>query len=366
MEDLSRYGIPNDDWKRFVATNPLPDFPSDLKLLDIQGKVNAEREAAAKKEFNDSGLGFQVSYQHKQVHMRDNIINNIRVFRPGSISDGDKDNIQLPVYVFYHGGGFFFGSERQNDYDCARLAIDHRMIIVNANYRHTPTWTYPTQHNDAWDVFDWVMKNIDSLKGDRSRVIIGGVSAGANLAAHVVRQHLQLQRAKKGKESPDVNLVGLVMDCPWLLHPYSYPPDRRSLNHQSYVQCADAPLLPMKRLNFFARHLGPVPNDLSSFMHPNLFTEDLEALPPTVVMVAGNDPFRDEGWVFATNLTNAGVPVNKYIFPGMPHGFWRFEALRAASLYRVALNTSFRQLLGVDQSPPKREFQVMGYIGDFQ
>lgn len=288
----------------------------------------------------------------------------IRLCRPNFKPNTNSAIAPLPVYLFFHGGGFLFGSETQDERTCARLAVTHNVIVMNANYRHTPRWTYPTQHEDAWRAFQWLMDNIDVIGGNRSRVIVGGVSAGANLAAYVVRRHHQLQMDEKSFECPKVSISGLVLDMPWLVHPELYPLSLRSQSHNSYIQCADAPLLPMERVRLFTRLLGPVAGDRSSVMRFGLDLDDLKNMPPTAVLVAGRDPFRDEGWRFANRLSDSGVQVQKYIFPGMPHAFWKIEELQATGLYKSALDDSLSWLLAEDLSTPEQTFQTIGDFGE--
>ncbi|KAJ5877702.1 hypothetical protein N7455_001167 [Penicillium solitum] len=365
MEDLSKYGFPNADWIQFVIGKALPPFPSHLDTLEIQRRINSEREAVASQQFIDSDFGDKVLFQDYDVNIPDDTLSiPIRLSRPNFRPNTDSIIASLPVYLFFHGGGFLFGSETQDECTCARLAVTHNMIGLNANYRHTPVWTYPTQHEDAWRAFQWLMDNIDVIGGDRLRVVVGGVSAGANLAAYVVRRHQELQRDEEALERPKVCISGLILDMPWLVHPDFYPLSLRSQSHHSYIQCANAPLLPMERVRLFTRLLGPVPEERSSLMRISLDLDDLKNMPPTVVLVAGNDPFRDEGWLFANRLSDAGVQVKGYIFPGMPHAFWKLEELQATSLYRTALEDSFSWLLSEEMSKPEETFQTIGAFGE--
>lgn len=310
------------------------------------------------------GLSDKVSFQDYKTPIRDGAWHiSVRVYRPKCNIDGPSASAPLPVYLFFHGGGFIFGSEKQDEFPCSSLAVKHGMIIANANYRHTPRWTYPVQHNDAWDALEWLLGSIDGIGGDRSNVIVGEVSAGANLAAYIVHRHQRLQRAIDPHQSPRIVIRGLVLDMPWLVHPHVYPMSLRSQTYQSYVQCADAPVLPIERLFLFTHLLGPIPTDQSSLMHVSLAPKELDCMPPTVIFIAGNDPFRDEAWEFARKLNGAQIPLLTYIFPGMPHAFWRFEKLEAARMYRGAVQESFDWLLTRKHAKPEPGIKVK-VIGD--
>ncbi|CAL1529926.1 unnamed protein product [Lymnaea stagnalis] len=49
---------------------------------------------------------------------------------------------------------------------------------------------------------------------------------------------------------------------------------------------------------------------------------DLEASPPTLIVLAQLDPLRDWGVAYAKKLRDAGVRVEEVIFEGVPHGFF--------------------------------------------
>ena len=137
-----------------------------------------------------------------------------RFYRPKDLL-GDT---LLPVYLFFHGGGYLLGTIETEDAECSRVADNARMTVINVNYRHTPEFKHPSQVNDAWDSFEWLGRKASVIGGDRTQVIVGGISACAGLAASVVvQQHCLIRSGDSSR--PDLNVCGLLLCISWLVHP---------------------------------------------------------------------------------------------------------------------------------------------------
>src|ERR1700744_5991680 len=93
----------------------------------------------------------------------------IRVYRP--ILSDQRTQVLLPVYIWFHGGGFLFGSLGGEDAHCTQIALRHGVIVVNICYRHTPQWKWPTPRQDGLSAVDWVFDNMTTLGGEESKVI---------------------------------------------------------------------------------------------------------------------------------------------------------------------------------------------------
>lgn len=109
-----------------------------------------------------------------------------RIFVP-TIDDWEN----LPVIVFFHGGGFAFLSPDVKSYDavCRRFARKLPAVVVSVNYRLSPEHRYPAQIEDGYDVLKFLddekNKGILPANADVARCFLAGDSAGANLAHHV-------------------------------------------------------------------------------------------------------------------------------------------------------------------------------------
>lgn len=117
----------------------------------------------------------------------------LRVYRKTSATDEPSGQIR-PIYVWYHGGGFLFGSLDGEGGHCFNITRKLDIIVVHVCYRHTPEYQWPTQSDDALAGLDWVYENMDRLNGDAANVLVAGRSAGGCLAASVVlRDHIEVR-----------------------------------------------------------------------------------------------------------------------------------------------------------------------------
>jgi acetyl esterase/lipase len=97
--------------------------------------------------------------------------------------------------LFFHGGGYCFGTLSSEDGFCSWLVEKAGIIVVNACYRHTPDWKWPAQREDAYNALNWVFDNMDLIGGDRNKVLVGGRSSGSNLSAGIALRDKEVVRA---------------------------------------------------------------------------------------------------------------------------------------------------------------------------
>jgi acetyl esterase len=229
----------------------------------------------------------------------------IRVYRP-------ERHEAKPLFVYLHGGGWTFGNLDTADQTCRRISRAADCVVVSAAYRLAPEHPYPAPLDDAVAVARWAAIHATELGGDPSRLVVGGDSAGGNLAAGVC---LRL-RAEGG---PRVALQVLI-----------FPAIRPYFDTLAYHENADGYLLTRADMMWFwQNYLGPAGESQGPFACPGI-ADDLRDLPPALIITAGFDPLRDEGEVYGYRLRNAGVPAIIRRFPGMVHNFIAFPIENAA------------------------------------
>lgn len=211
-----------------------------------------------------------------------------------------------PIYVYFHGGGFLHGSIDTERSVCASIATKLNIMVVHICTRHVHEAKHPIPHYDVWDATKWLLKNASTYGGDVGNVVISGVSSGANLAAYVVHQ-FSTSFATIHKEKNAVRLKGQVLMVPWLVQPGTFPYDQFVEKRKtSLIQCADALGLSTERLDWLSSLLEA--GDIADpTINPALADDNiLVGLPKTAILVAGGDPLRDDGLLYATRLEKAG------------------------------------------------------------
>jgi acetyl esterase/lipase len=89
-----------------------------------------------------------------------------------------------PVFVFVHGGGFREGDRAHYGYVAAPLAAAGIVTVV-PSYRLLPEVGYFDAVEDTRKAIEWVAHTIEEHGGLPRRLVVGGHSAGAVLAAFV-------------------------------------------------------------------------------------------------------------------------------------------------------------------------------------
>ena len=220
----------------------------------------------------------------------------VRVYKPN-----EKKN--LPVLVFFHGGGWVIGDLETHDKECRLLCNNGECIVVAVDYRLAPEHMFPAAVDDCWAALSWVKLNAASFGGDSERVAVCGDSAGGNLAAVI---------ALLARDNElDLRLQVLI-----------YPASDARVRHQSYDENGAGFFLPMETMHWFYNHyLGEsIGGDLSEDWRVSpAAAANHSDLAPAYIVTCERDPLRDEGNEYADRLKLAGVDVKHRQFDGQPH-----------------------------------------------
>ncbi|MDT3932002.1 alpha/beta hydrolase, partial [Staphylococcus aureus] len=127
----------------------------------------------------------KINIKNKNVRIYQNLTYN-RVF-PNSKLDiitpvDMSSNAKLPVIFWMHGGGYIAGDKQYKNPLLAKIA-EQGYIVVNVNYALAPQYKYPTPLIQMNQATQFIKENKMNLPIDFNQVIIGGDSAGAQLAS---------------------------------------------------------------------------------------------------------------------------------------------------------------------------------------
>lgn len=111
----------------------------------------------------------------------------------------------LPVVFWIHGGGWQAGDKSDVETK-PKWFLGKGFVFVSANYRLLPEVDMGTLIRDCAKAYGWVQKNIAARGGDPKRVLVGGHSAGAQLAAILCTDDRYLKEAGAGFDT----LIGCV------------------------------------------------------------------------------------------------------------------------------------------------------------
>jgi acetyl esterase len=208
----------------------------------------------------------------------------------------------LGVLVWLHGGGWYVGDIESFDRVTRQLANASGAVCLSVDYRLAPEHPYPAAVLDARAAVAWAAGDgARQLGTDPARVVVGGDSAGANLATVAARHERDAVRAQ------------LLV----------YPALDAAMDSESYREFADGELLgrgDMERC--WELYLAGAPGADPDASPVN--ATDLDGVAPAYIAVAGQDLLRDDGLRYAEALRAVGVEVTLERYDDMPHSFLRW------------------------------------------
>ena len=212
----------------------------------------------------------------------------------------------FPLLVFFHGSGFVLCSLDTHDGICRNLCAAAGCVVVSVDYRLAPEHPFPAAPEDCLAATRWCAENAAALGADPARIVVGGDSAGGNLAAVVA-----LRLRDEGGPRP----IGQL-----LLYPVT---DWHTPGWPSYAENAEGYGLTRATMEWFWGHYLADPARDAAHPHAApIKAENLAGLPPALVTTAEYDPLRDEGEAYAAKLAEAGVTVACTRWRGLNHGFY--------------------------------------------
>ena len=217
-----------------------------------------------------------------------------------STPPGLDDAARRRVYLYFHGGALVFGG---GDFAKAFGAVTAERLgvtTVSVDYRMPPDHPFPAAPEDCVAVYRELLKTYDPAS-----VVIGGSSAGGNLAAVtalMIRDRGLPAPAAVILLTPEVDLLETG--------------DTFQTNYLLDVQLKGG--LPECNALYAGGH------DLADPYVSPLFAEFGAGFPPTFIQSGTRDLFLSNSVLMHRKLRKAGVEAELHVWEAMPHGGFGF------------------------------------------
>ncbi|KAF8521198.1 Alpha/Beta hydrolase protein [Hysterangium stoloniferum] len=308
MSQYAHLSQPDPEWLKVASFIPQIELPTDFPRYRSEFARGMKHLRASQPSPIQAGL----TVVENELPVDGGTI-SYRTYSPELSSALEEDEMhRFPILVYLYGGGWCSGTLDSDDSLLRSLTVDLRIVCMAVDYRKAPEYPFPTPLDDVYAVLKWVVENAEVLSGDiRKGLIVGGFSAGGNLAAAMA------QRAMK---DPDLKgkITGQLLVQPALIAASAYP-DKFKDELLSLKQNATADVLSGKLMRlFWEKYHGPHASnpEVSPALAPSF-----DGLPPAYIQIAGMDPLRDETFLYAKLLREAGIATKVDVYPGFPHMF---------------------------------------------
>ena len=208
------------------------------------------------------------------------------------------------VFLHIHGGGFVTGSPEMTDLLHEALSKELNLAFASVDYRLAPEHPYPAGPDDCEAAALWLLEHAEGEFGS-TRMLIGGESAGAHLAACTLLRLRDRHDAADGFGG--ANLVFGVYDL-------GGTPSQRGAPER-------ADLLTPELIRYFAGLFTPgrSPEERRQPDVSPLYA-DLHDLPPALFTVGTADHLVDDTMLMAARWQLAGNDAELLVYPETPHG----------------------------------------------
>ncbi|MBX8577169.1 alpha/beta hydrolase [Pseudomonas cichorii] len=246
----------------------------------------------------------------------------LKILRPAKIK-GD-----LPVFMFFHGGGWVLGDFPTHQRLIRDLVVGSGAVAVYVDYTPSPEARYPTAINQAYAATRWVAEHGKQIGVDGSRLAVAGNSVGGNMAAVVALM-------AKEQKTPALRFQLLL-----------WPVTDANFDNGSYQQFAEGHFLTKGMMKWFWDNYTTDAGQRAQIHASPLqaSSEQLRGLPAALVQTAEFDVLRDEGEAYARKLDAAGVPVTAVRYNGMIHDFGLLNPLNQIPEVRAAMRQAANEL----------------------
>lgn len=257
----------------------------------------------------------------EEVRVRDGASIAVRIYQAT-----EKKNV--PLIVFFHGGGFVTRSIETHDKACRRIAQTNEAVVISVGYRLAPEFKFPIPVYDCYDATVWAAQQASRLGTDPQKLVVMGDSAGGNLATVV-------SILARDGDGPSIRAQVLI-----------YPTADGRLQHATIDQFAKGYLLTKPMMKWFLQHYQRTAEDVVDPLMSPILTDNLSDLPPAYISTAEYDPLKGEGTDYAASLKAAGNEVFVKDYKGVIHGFLNMAKITTKQTF--AMHEDIKQFLSAN------------------
>lgn len=316
--------------KTFDPTQPaaVKDIAAFLAELNASGgkpmeqmKPKEARKVLEGAQRSVEVVQHEVEIEEKTIHVANQDI-LLHIVRPPRVKG------KLPVFMFFHGGGWVLGDFPTHERLVRDLVYSSGAAAVFVNYTPSPEAQYPTAIEQAYAATEWVAEYGEKINVDGTRLAVVGNSVGGNMATVV-----SLMAKERGTPA---------LRCQILLWPVTHA----SFDTESYHQFAEGHFLTRNMMKWFwDNYTTDKAQRKEIYASPlNATLEQLKGLPPALIQTAELDVLRDEGEAYARQLNAAGVEVTATRYNGLIHDYGLLNPIAHVPAVHSAIHQAGRAL----------------------
>jgi acetyl esterase len=221
-----------------------------------------------------------------------------------------EGNGPFPMMQYMHGGGWCWGRALY----VRKLGMsfaERGHVVVNLDYSLAPEHPFPRSLEESVYAARWMAQRGAGYSGDQRTVVIGGASAGANLAAATI---VALASEEQPFTDSDLDSTGVRFAAAVFLYGIFNFPLLMVEPHSHAGGFAET--------LYNRAYLGPhyLTKHRSALVSPAL-AHDLRCFPPSYLVVGDEDALFPQTFDMAKRLIEAGVSTTMSVPAGLNHSF---------------------------------------------
>lgn len=301
--------------------------PREYTLCKAQADFFAKSASGPKKEFTiddvRKAMGFPnlnmntvEIYTKYEEHIFEGNTVGIWIYYPRK----PEGKTGRPGFIYIHGGGWVGGTPYTVENPCRLLAERADCVVFNIDYSLAPEKPYPNAFNDCYGALRYIYGHAEQYGVDRSKLGMGGDSAGGNLTAAIALKDRDTGSNMLKYQALIYPAVTLADDdvpgYHWDINEFEMCEEQRALIEPG-LQLGRPKEDGKTPDNMYLQH-GEDPHD--PYISP-MFAKSHRGLCKALIAVAEFDGLRLQGEYYGKMLRDAGVEARIIRYKGVGHAF---------------------------------------------